>query len=390
MAALDVYDVIVVGAGLSGAVCAERFANVLGKRVLVIDKRHHIGGNCYDYIDDETGLLISKYGPHLFHANEDHVWEYVQRFCEWDRYDHKAVANVNGKIVTLPVNINTVNTLFNETMRDGDDMKRFMESRVVKYDKIVNGEESCLARFGQEIYESIFKPYTTKQWDREPRDLDASVLNRIPLRYDFDDRYFSDRYQALPRGGYTRFFENLLKNPLIRVKLGTDYFSPGFYGSAPITIFTGPIDQYFSDSGLEKLQYRSLHFELERHHQTGFVQTHAVVNYPGADVPWTRVTEYKHMFGNASRAPDHSVTVKEYPSEHGPEYYPVVNQKNMELYEKYRELATEAEDDSVYFLGRLASFKYLNMNDAIRNSLAFFDEKFGKPAEDVIIPQSAP
>lgn len=377
------YDVIIVGAGLSGAVCAERFANVSKKNVLIIDKRDHIGGNCYDEVDEDTGLIVSKYGPHFFHTNDNEVWQYVNRFSEWDRYDHRGVAFVDdettGKIVTLPVNMNTMNVVHGLHLTCEEEMKEVLQSKTVSYGEgPTNGEESCLARFGEEIYEKIFKPYTTKQWNRDPKDLDASILQRIPLRYNFDDRYFADKYQAMPANGYTKVFENILKSSRITVRLNTDYFSPDFEETAPITIFTGPIDQFFSDCGLEKLEYRSLRFEVKKHiDQSGYVQTHTVVNYPALSFPHTRITEYKHVFRNAQRSPNHSVTVAEYPSDTGPEYYPVVNPRNLKLYEQYRELAKSAEDTKgVYFLGRLASFKYINMDQAIGNALAFFKEKF--------------
>lgn len=376
-----VWDVIVVGAGLSGCVCAERFANVLKKKVLVLDKRDHIGGNCYDYVDEETKMLVSKYGPHLFHTNDERVFDYVSKFSKWKRYDHKCIAQLdNGKRVNLPVNINTVNTMFFDDgicLKDANDMQKFMKTVSCSSSIDRNAETSCLERFGKLLYENIFCPYTTKQWNRAPTDLDASIVERIPLRFDFDDRYFSDRFQMMPTEGYTRFFKNLLdSSPLIETRLCTDYFAEKEKLTAPIVIFTGPIDQYFEDAGLEKLEYRSLRFELERHETRGFVQTHAVVNYPSEQYDFTRITEYKHMFDNDVRSPNHSITVKEYPSDEGPEYYPVVNERNMKLYDQYASLAKAAEKNGVFFLGRLASFKYVNMDQAISNALRFFEDTF--------------
>ena len=216
-------DILIIGAGISGAVLAERYAS-LGKKVLIIEKRDHIAGNCYDYID-ENGILVSKYGAHLFHTNEESVWKYVQQFSDWYSWEHKVVARVDDKTVPIPVNITTVNTLFGENITSEEDMQSWLENNRKPFAEPANGEEAVLNRVGEELYEKMFKHYTKKQWDKFPAELDASVLERIPVRNNYDDRYFSDKYQALPKGGYTQLFDRILANNNIEVLLNTDYFN---------------------------------------------------------------------------------------------------------------------------------------------------------------------
>ena len=368
------YDVIVVGAGLSGMVMAERFAAVKNKRVLVIDKRAHIGGNCYDYIDEETGILVNKYGAHLFHTNDTEVFEYVSRFCKWKRWEHEVLGLVDGQYCSIPANITTVNRICDEQISNSQEMDEWLSKNQIKYDSIHNGEQMAKSRVGNVLYEKLFKHYTYKQWNRYPEELLPEVLARIPVRNNHDTRYFSDKYQALPEKGYTHFFNKMAEsNPLIDVVLETDYFklkdsiSPG-----QTTIYTGPIDHYFSQSGFPALEYRSICFETTRLFNTPFYQPNSVVNYPGPDVPYTRCVEYKHFLNQQS---DHTVIVKETTTDSGEPYYPVLNQKNTELYQKYLEMASR-EASNVHFIGRLASYKYFNMDQAIRNSLDYFNKNF--------------
>ena len=215
-------DILIIGAGISGATLAERYANA-GKKVLIIEKRDHIAGNCYDHYD-QNGILVSKYGAHLFHTNDDEVWEYVNRFAEWYPWEHRVIARVDGKTVPIPVNISTVNILFDEKLETEDDMKQWLEQNRISFDQPTNGEEAVLNRVGPVLYDKMFKHYTKKQWDKYPAELHASVLERIPVRSNYDDRYFSDKYQALPKGGYTKVFESMLDHPNITVLLNTDYF----------------------------------------------------------------------------------------------------------------------------------------------------------------------
>ena len=362
-------DILVVGAGISGAVIAERYASI-GKKVLVIDKRPHIAGNCYDYVD-ENGILMSKYGAHLFHTNDESVWKYVNRFSEWYKWEHKVLARVDEKLVPIPVNIDTVNLLFNQSISSEAEMKKWLEDHKLIIDNPQNGKEAVLAKVGPELYEKMFRHYTKKQWDKYPEELHASVLNRIPVRTNKDDRYFSDKYQALPLGGYTQMFEKILAHPNIEVRLNTDYFDildEIDHGSK--LFYTGPIDRFFDFkySIQEKLEYRSINFVKETIDQEYF-QENSVVNYPGTEVDFTRIIEYKH-FGN-QKTPN-TVIVKEYTVDSGEPFYPVPNQRNQEIYERYRKDAEQLKN--IYFVGRLANYKYFNMDQAFKNALDLFHQ----------------
>jgi UDP-galactopyranose mutase len=365
------YDVIVVGAGLSGCVIAERFANVKNKKVIIIEKRNHIGGNCYDYID-ENGILINKYGAHLFHTNYEDVWEYINRFDKWERWEHQVVGVVDKKIVPIPVNITTVNMICNENIEDEKSMNNWLEKNQIKYDKIENSEHIAKSRVGEVLYEKIFKNYTYKQWKKYPNELNPEVLGRIPIRNNFDNRYFSDKFQALPHKGYTHFFERLIDNENITIQLNTDFLEiKDKIPKDKIIIFTGPIDHYFSDLGFEKLEYRSINFVEERYKNMNYYQCNSVVNYPETNVDFTRIVEYKHFLNQQS---PHTTIVKEYTSDIGEPYYPVLNEKNQKLFEKYKEFANN--ETNIHFIGRLANYKYFNMDQAIKNALDYFSKSF--------------
>jgi len=361
------YDILVIGAGISGAVLAERYAST-GKKVLVIEKRSHIAGNCFDY-RDENDILVSKYGAHLFHTNDEEVWEYVNFFSDWYDWEHKVIARVDGKTVPIPVNITTVNTLFDEQIATEADMTAWLESNRIHFERPSNGEEAVLNRVGLELYEKMFKHYTKKQWDKYPAELDASVLERIPVRQNYDDRYFSDKYQALPKGGYTQLFEKILAHPNIEVLLNTDFFEVKDQLEGYEKLFyTGPVDRYFEfkHSLIEKLEYRSINFVSETH-ELEFFQENSVVNYPGTEVDFTRIIEYKH-FGNQSS--QKTTVVKEFTIDEGEPYYPVPNPRNQEIYARYKAEADKLTD--VYFVGRLANYKYFNMDQAFKNALELF------------------
>lgn len=362
-------DILIIGAGISGAVLAERYASI-GKKVLIIEKRNHIAGNCYDYVD-ENGILVSKYGAHLFHTNEESVWEYVNKFSEWYPWEHKVIARVDNKTVPIPVNITTVNELFDTKITNEDEMKTWLEEHRSPIANPLNGEDAVLSRVGPILYEKMFKHYTKKQWDKYPSELDASVLDRIPVRTNFDDRYFSDTYQALPKGGYTQLFENILNNSNIEILLETDYFDvKDQYTHYEKLFYTGPVDRFFEfkHSLEEKLEYRSINFVSETI-DAEFFQENSVVNYPGTEVEFTRIIEYKH-FGNQKS--DKTTIVKEFTVDEGEPYYPVPNPRNQEIYARYKDEADKLID--VHFVGRLANYKYFNMDQAFKNALDLFDE----------------
>ena len=377
------YDNCIVGAGLSGSVIAENYASQFGQTSLILEKRHHIAGNCFDYIDKETGILVSLFGAHLFHTKHERVWDYVQRFSEWVPYEHKVLGMVNGKIVPIPVTIDTVNILFDKNITNSDEMDEFMKKeRVPLLDKkgspreAENSEEVALATVGQRLYDLIFKPYTYKQWAKYPVELGPEVLARIPVRNDFDGRYFSDKHQALPKNGYTKFFENILDNPKITVSLNTDYHEVKDKLKCKRLYYTGQIDTYFADLGWPKLEYRSLDFEqVVQKNTPGYFQPAPVVNHPqfedvkGNKIDYTRIVEYKHLLNQTS---DHTIYVIERSKDGGEPYYPVPNQENKDLYKKYQNMADKEE--GVTFVGRLANYKYFNMDDAILNALELFDK----------------
>ena len=361
-------DIIIIGAGISGAVLAERYANI-GKKVLVIEKRDHIAGNCYDYID-ENEILVSKYGAHLFHTNDEGVWQYINRFAEWYPWEHKVIAKVDGQLVPIPVNIVTVNKLFGLNISSEEEMKQWLEDNRLAIDEPQDGREAALNKVGPVLYEKMFRHYTKKQWDKYPEELDASVLDRIPVRTNYDDRYFSDKYQALPKGGYTKLFENILSHPNIEVVLNIDFFDiKDQIENYEKIFYTGPIDRYFGfKHSLEnKLEYRSINFVSETV-DTEYFQENSVVNYPGQETDYTRIIEYKH-FGNQKTAK--TTIVKEYTTDEGEPYYPVPNAMNQRIYEKYKKEADKLLD--VYFVGRLANYKYFNMDQAFRNALDLFN-----------------
>jgi len=370
------YDICMVGAGLSASVLAERYASQLGKSVLMIEKRNHIGGNCFDYIDEDTGIRVSKYGAHLFHTQYKDVEEYITQFSTWTPYEHKVRAMVNGKYVPIPVNIETVNTLFDLDIKNKEEMSEWLEKEQVHLKDGKEAEDSeqvALSRVGQRLYDLIFKPYTFKQWAKYPQELGPEVLSRIPVRDDFEDRYFSDPFQALPAHGYTKVFEDMLSSSLITVKTSTDYFDIKDKLRCGKLYFTGPIDAYFAYKGWPKLEYRSLDFERVVEKKKDFYQPNFVVNYPQEESgDYTRIVEYKHLLDQKS---DDTIYFIERSKDGGEPYYPVPNKKNKDLFAKYQDLAKK--EKKVTFVGRLANYKYFNMDQAIKNALDLFEEDTG-------------
>ena len=363
---------LIVGCGISGAVLAERLATKTNSKVLIIDKRNHIGGNCYDYIDLDTNIRINKYGAHLFHTNDQEVWNYINEFSKWKRWEHSVLSYVDNDYVPVPVNITTVNKVCNQNIQTKEEMDTWLSKITIGYREISNSEEMALSLVGKELYEKMFKNYTYKQWKKYPAELDKSILQRIPVRDNFDTRYFTDRYQALPEEGYTKFFENLLNHSNIEVRLNVDFFEfkkNNDMSKFKKVIYTGPIDSYFSNCGYEKLEYRSIDFNLVKHKNCNYYQPNSVVNYPTRDKLYTRIVEYKHFLNQQS---PHTIISYEIPRDDGEPYYPVPTKRNLELYEKYKELSYK--EKNVVFVGRLANYKYFNMDQAISNSLKVFDE----------------
>ena len=356
------FDYIVVGAGFAGAVLAERLASQLGRRVLIIDKRDHIAGNAYD-CRDAAGILIHRYGPHIFHTNSTEVVDYLSDFTAWRPYEHRVLASVEGQLLPVPINLDTINRLYDLSLNAAG-MEAFLAARVEVPREIRTSEDIVVSRVGRELFEKFFRNYTKKQWGLEPSQLDASVAGRIPVRFNQDDRYFADTFQAMPRDGFTRMFERMLDHPRITIRTGVDYQTMlRTYPDAEV-IYTGPIDEYFSFC-YGPLPYRSLEFKHETHAREVF-QSAPVINYPN-EYDYTRVTEFKYLTGQKSAS---TSIVYEYPRDKGDPYYPIPRPENAAIYARYRELAVK--DDRVHFCGRLANYKYFNMDQVVAQALATY------------------
>ncbi len=363
-AAKKSYDYLVVGAGFAGSVIAERLASQHDARVLVVDRRPHVGGNAYDHLDD-AGVLIHQYGPHIFHTNSDEIVDYLSQFTDWRPYEHKVLAEVRGQLVPIPINRTTLNLLFGLDLKTDEDAAAYLASRAEPVAEIKTSEDVVIAAVGRELYELFFQGYTRKQWGIDPSGLDKAVTARIPTRTNTDDRYFGDKHQIMPKHGYTAMFNKMLEHPNIDVLLSTDYKDIVDEVDAGHLVFTGPIDEYFGFR-FGKLPYRSLRFEHKIVDQ-GQYQPVAVVNYPDPQVPYTRITEYKHLTGQSHAKT--SITY-EYPSAEGDPYYPIPRPENQALFKKYEALADSTQ--GVTFVGRLATYRYYNMDQVVGQALATF------------------
>ncbi len=363
-------DYLIVGAGFAGSVMAERLARDAGKRVLLVDRRSHVGGNAYD-CRNADGILIHQYGPHIFHTNSADVFAYLSRFTAWRPYEHRVLASVRGKLLPMPINLDTINGLYGLHLTE-EELPEFFERRAEPMEQIRTSEDAVVSRIGRELYELFFQGYTRKQWGLDPSELDASVTSRIPVRTNDDDRYFGDRFQAMPLHGYTAMFEKMLDHPNIEIAVGVEYRDVVRDTRGAEIIFTGPVDEFF-DYRFGPLPYRSLRFE----HQTLPREWHqpvAVVNYPN-DRSYTRVTEYKHLTGQSH--PKTSVTF-EYSQAEGDPYYPVPRPANAQLYAKYKALADATA--GVRFIGRLATYKYYNMDQVVAQALTAYAKMRGAAA----------
>jgi len=359
------YDYLVVGAGLAGATMAERLATQLDARVLVVDRRPHVAGNAHDPLD-ENGIRVHRYGPHIFHTNAPHVVDYLSQFTAWRPYEHRVLARVRDRLVPIPINRTTLATLYGRPY-DEDGAAAFLAERAEPYARIENSEQMIRSRVGRELYELFFRGYTRKQWGLDPSQLDATVCGRIPTRTDDDDRYFTDAFQAMPREGFTSMVERMLADPRIDVVLGVDYRTIADGASFNHLVYTGPIDEFF-EHRFGALPYRSLQFAFETL-DCEQAQPVAVVNEPDERVPYTRTTEYKHLTGQ--RHPK-TVISREFPSATGDPYYPIPRPENRELYRKYEALALGQRN--VTFVGRLAEYKYFNMDQVVASALVTFAE----------------
>ncbi|RYX92507.1 MAG: UDP-galactopyranose mutase [Comamonadaceae bacterium] len=356
------FDYLIVGAGFAGSVLAERLAAGLGMRVLIVDRRPHIGGNAYDRYDD-AGVLIHPYGPHIFHTNSDDIFDYLSRFTAWRPYEHRVLASVDGQKVPIPINLDTINRLYGLELNSFE-LEKFFESVAEQPDSVKTSEDVVVSKVGRELYNKFFRGYTRKQWGLDPSELDASVTARVPTRTNRDDRYFADKHQAMPLNGYTRMFERMLDHPNIKVMLNTDYREIEDLIPWRKMVYTGPVDAFFGYK-YGKLPYRSIRFEHTTV-QTEKFQDVGTVNYPN-DNAYTRITEFKHITGQAHAA---TSLVHEYPCAEGDPYYPIPRPENAELYRRYEEDADATPN--VTFVGRLATYRYYNMDQVVGQSLAAF------------------
>ncbi len=362
------YDYLIVGAGYAGSVLAERLARGAGKKVLIVDRRPHIAGNAYDHYD-ASGLLVHKYGPHIFHTNSREIFDYLGQFTEWRHFEHRVLAYVDGKLLPIPINLDTVNQLYGWNL-DSAGLERFFASVAEKVPNIRTSEDVVVSTVGRDLYEKFFRGYTRKQWGLDPSQLSSQVTARIPVRTNRDDRYFGDEFQFMPLHGFTRMFENMLDHENITIQLSTDYRD--VKDSVPYRnmIYSGPIDEFF-DFRYGKLPYRSLEFRHETH-DVEFFQPRPVINYPN-DFDYTRITEFKYLTGQKH---EKTSIVYEYPRADGDPYYPIPRPENAELNAKYQALVEQTP--GLYFVGRLASYKYYNMDQVVGQALTMYRKIIGE------------
>jgi UDP-galactopyranose mutase len=358
-------DILVVGAGFAGSVIAERYA-AEGRSVVVVEKREHIGGNAFDEFDG-AGVLVHRYGPHIFHTNSPQVSDYLSRFTDWRPYEHKVLASVNSGLYPVPINRTTINSLYGFDL-DEAGVAQYLETVRTHKTPVLNSEDVVLNNVGRDLCDTFFRGYTKKQWNLDLSELSPAVAGRIPVRTNDDDRYFTDDFQKMPAEGYTKMFEQMLSHPNIRVELGTDFANVKDKIQADQVFYSGPIDSYF-DHRFGKLPYRSLSFEHEHLPDRLQFQQVGTVNYPN-DFSFTRITEFKHLTGQSHTG---TSIVREYPQAEGDPYYPIPTPETLALYRKYRELA-DAEKNTC-FIGRLAEYRYYNMDQVVASALTLYGKR---------------
>ncbi|MBD7980257.1 MULTISPECIES: UDP-galactopyranose mutase [Oerskovia] len=376
-------DLVVVGAGLFGLTVAERMARLHGVEVLVIDRRPHVGGNAYSAVEPETGIEVHQYGAHLFHTSNERVWEYVNRFTQFTSYVHRVYSTHRGEVYPLPINLGTINQFFRSAL--GPEAARALireQAAELGGRTPRNLDEQGVNLIGRPLYEAFVRDYTAKQWQTDPRELPASIISRLPVRYTYDNRYFSDTYEGLPVDGYTAWLERMADHPKITVRLATDFFDPSqpvskqaVVGQVPV-VYTGPVDRYFDHSEGE-LSWRTLDFEQEVL-DVGDFQGTSVMNYPDADVPYTRIHEFRHFHPERDYPDDRTVIMREFSRFAGrtdEPYYPVNTATDRERLAAYRRLVDE--EPGVFFGGRLGTYQYLDMHMAIAAALSTVDNRLG-------------
>jgi UDP-galactopyranose mutase len=370
----DSYDILIVGAGFFGATVAERVANVLGKRVLLIDRRDHIGGNAYSEIDPSTGIEVHRYGAHLFHTPSQAVWDYLNGFTSFTNYQHRVFTSFKGQVYPMPINLATISQYFGRRFSPAE-ARALVAEQSAELGGVTprNLEEKAISLIGRPIYEAFIRGYTAKQWQTDPTLLPESIISRLPVRYNFDNRYFSDPFEGLPTDGYTAIFERMLDNPLIRVQLGTDYFAiKDLVPKDKLVVFTGPIDRFF-DYRAGELTWRTLDFEPEIV-QVGDFQGTAVMNYADQEVPFTRVLEFRHFYPERDYQNEQTYIVREYSrfaQRQDEPYYPIDTPQDKKTYQAYRALAEQ--ETNVVFGGRLGTYRYLDMHQAVGAALKTFE-----------------
>ena len=382
------YDLVVVGSGLFGLTIAEQAASRWGLRVAIVERRSHLGGNAYSEIDPETGIEVHKYGAHLFHTSNERVWEYVNRFTSFTSYVHRVWTTVDGVVYPMPVNLGTINQFFSAAYGP-DEARSLIAQQAAEVDgqEITDFESKGVSLVGRPLFEAFFKNYTAKQWQTDPKDLPASIISRLPVRYNYDSRYFNDKYEGLPVDGYTAWMERMVASDLIDVYLDTDFFDPenplnkaAVVGKVPV-VYTGPVDRYF-DYSAGDLSWRTVDFEKEVV-DTGDYQGCSVMNYGDIDVPFTRIIEFRHFHPERDYQDKKTVIFREFSrfADHGDEpYYPVNTAQDRERLEQYRELMKN--EDRVFFGGRLGTYKYLDMHMAIASALTMLDNELAPLFED--------